>query len=148
LFDLVEKFCDSFHRFVVDEFLYLVFYGEVFDYACDFVAQYHRAHGFILLSDEVFGGVMSVQVPLIVVKHFELPHPYWMNFVSWPIASLNLSHASFLCAVAMLPAASKIAKKRTAQTIAPMAMSRAVSLIVLRLVRAKREGVRCLSWLE
>lgn len=90
---------------------------------------------------------MSTQVPLIVVKHFDWPHPYWMNFVSSPIASLNLSHASRLCAVAMLPAASNIAKKRTAQTIAPIAMSRNVSLIVLRLVRAKCEGVKCLSWL-
>ena len=45
-----------------------------------------KAHGLVLLSDELFDGLMSIQPPSLLIKHFDSVQPYSMNTVSLLVA--------------------------------------------------------------
>ena len=45
-----------------------------------------KAHGLVLLSDELFDGLMSIQPPSLLMKHLDSVQPYLMNTVSLLVA--------------------------------------------------------------
>ena len=45
-----------------------------------------EAHGLVLLSDEMFVGLMSIQPPSLLMKHLDSVQPYSMNTVSLLVA--------------------------------------------------------------
>jgi hypothetical protein len=64
--------------------------------------KFFFGHGLVLLSDELFDGLMSIHTPSLLMKHFDSVQPYLMNTVSVSVASANFAQASllFCCAIA------------------------------------------------
>ena len=83
-----------------------------------------KAHGFVLLSVELFDGLMYTQPPSLLIKHFDSVQPYLMNTVSVSVASANLVQASLLFCCAILPAKKNVATSTSVMVSTPMMKSR------------------------
>ena len=90
-----------------------------------------KAHGLVLLSVEMFVGLMSIQPPSLLMKHLDSVHPYSMNTVSVLVASANLVQASLLFCCAILPATKNVKTSTSVMVSTPMMKSRAVLVIGL-----------------
>ena len=90
-----------------------------------------KAHGLVLLSDELFDGLMSIQPPSLLMKHLDSVQPYLMNTVSLLVASANFVQASLLFCCAILPATKNVRTRNRVMVSTPMMKSLAVVVIGL-----------------
>ena len=90
-----------------------------------------KAHGLVLLSVELFDGLISIQPPSLLMKHFDSVQPYSMNTVSLLVASANFAQAVCLFCCAILPAIKNVRTSTSVMLSTPMMKSRTVLVILL-----------------